>query len=53
MRVARGRVVSSRSVAGEAAAATDHLPDAEPRVHLRGEESGDADLRRGGAGGGV
>lgn len=52
-RGARERVLSSRSVAGEAAAATDDLPDAEPGVHLRGEESGGADLREGRGRGGI
>ena len=33
------------SVPGEAASAADDFPDAEPGVHLAGEEGGDADLR--------
>ena len=36
---------AARLVAGQAPASADDFPDAEPRVHLRGEESGGANLR--------
>ena len=36
---------AARLVAGQAPASADDFPDAEPRVHLRGEEGGGANLR--------
>jgi hypothetical protein len=40
-------------VAGDAAAAADDLPDAEPRVHLRREQRSSAHLLWGSEGAGV
>ena len=44
-RRAPSRVAGDRSVSGDGAAAAEDLSDAEPRVHLRGEERADANLR--------